>query len=492
MSLDSIVQITITTTTTAPSQVGFGVPLIMAFHNHYSQRVRTYTKLADMATDGFSSSEPAYLAAQAILSQTPRPTQIMIGREENTAAKSIKLVPTALNDTLYSLVINTTTFQYLSDSSATVAEITAGLEAAIDAVAWTPTTAYVLYDHVTNSGNVYRCTTAGTSAGAGGPTGTGGAIQDGTVVWAYAGPDITTISAVDNTTDVTVTAATAADWFSLDIADRTLITREDLTADAGGSSGIVDDIQKVTVENDDWYTIHLTNQSEAVINAAAAYIETVKKLMVVTCGNDEILDSLVTDDVASDLYANSYDRTAIIFHNLPFQFPCCAWAGLMLPKDPGSATWKFKSLVGITYETFTSSEIAALNGKRCNFYTRIAGISIMQQGYASSGEWIDTTRGTDWIRARLQERIFGVLANLDKIPFTDPGIAAVEAEVRAQLLEGITNGFLADTPDFIVTVPLAADVSAADKANRILPDVEFTATLAGAVHKVEISGVISL
>jgi len=50
---------------------------------------------------------------------------------------------------------------------------------------WTISTGYVLDHHVSNSGNIYICTTAGTSAGSGGPTGTGTGITDGSCVWNY-------------------------------------------------------------------------------------------------------------------------------------------------------------------------------------------------------------------------------------------------------------------------------------------------------------------
>jgi hypothetical protein len=53
--------------------------------------------------------------------------------------------------------------------------------------AWANGTAYSVEDLRTNSGNVYICTTAGTSAGAGGPTGTGDGIADNTCVWSYVG-----------------------------------------------------------------------------------------------------------------------------------------------------------------------------------------------------------------------------------------------------------------------------------------------------------------
>lgn len=52
--------------------------------------------------------------------------------------------------------------------------------------AWQVSHAYVVGDRVLNdSGKTYRCITAGTSAGAGGPTGTAADITDNTAHWAY-------------------------------------------------------------------------------------------------------------------------------------------------------------------------------------------------------------------------------------------------------------------------------------------------------------------
>lgn len=60
--------------------------------------------------------------------------------------------------------------------------ITAGTNATIQ---WQITTAYIIGNIVFNLLNVYICTTGGTSAGSGGPVGTGTGITDGTVVWNY-------------------------------------------------------------------------------------------------------------------------------------------------------------------------------------------------------------------------------------------------------------------------------------------------------------------
>lgn len=79
---------------------------------------------------------------------------------------------------------------------------------------WTASTVYALGQQVINdSGKVYKCTTAGTSASSGGPTGTGSGITDGTAVWQY----VDTVDMIlDNTSLVagqqfSVTSATFTD-----------------------------------------------------------------------------------------------------------------------------------------------------------------------------------------------------------------------------------------------------------------------------------------
>lgn len=66
--------------------------------------------------------------------------------------------------------------------------------AGYSAPAWAGATAYRPGNYVTNdSGKVYICTTSGTSAGSGGPTGIGAAITDGTATWAYVAPTVAAV-----------------------------------------------------------------------------------------------------------------------------------------------------------------------------------------------------------------------------------------------------------------------------------------------------------
>lgn len=62
---------------------------------------------------------------------------------------------------------------------------------------WAASSAVVVGEYVSNGGNLYRCTTAGTTASSGGPSGTGATISDGTAVWAY--QQVGTDMSMDNT-----------------------------------------------------------------------------------------------------------------------------------------------------------------------------------------------------------------------------------------------------------------------------------------------------
>jgi hypothetical protein len=496
MPLSDIVQVTITAETTTPSQVGFGTPCILAYHTVYPERVRQYSSTGAMITDGFTATDPAYLCAQAIFAQNPSPPTILVGRTDNDEKMKIEIYPSSTDVRAsfdYKFYVNGVLAKYTSDSTPAVAEITAGLTAAIDPAAWVTTTAYVVGDHVTNdTGPVknYICTTAGTS-GATGPTGTGSGITDGTCVWDYVGTN-QPVTATDGTTKVTVEADTVADGFSAYAEFFDLLRIQDITPD-GSPNGIVEDLTQIRNENDDFYFICPTNKGKPVLTALAAHVETLTKLMVVSTADGDTIDATVTDDIISNFQTAGYDRSPIKFHpKSSLQYAGAAWTGVGAPKDPGSITWKFKTLSGVDYTDLSDTQVSTLQGKNGNMYIRLAGVSFTQEGVSPSGEFIDITRGIDFITARIQEFVFARLVNNDKIPYTNPGIATIEAEVKAVLQLAVNNQILAADPAPETFVPDVADVTTADKANRILRDVKFQGTLAGAIHKVIIQGTVSV
>ncbi len=74
------VLINITEESAGIPRLGFGTLMIASCNATFPERARTYTGLADMVDDGFSSTSPEYRAARAAFSQKPRPVSIKIGR----------------------------------------------------------------------------------------------------------------------------------------------------------------------------------------------------------------------------------------------------------------------------------------------------------------------------------------------------------------------------------------------------------------------------
>ena len=125
-------------------------------------------------------------------------------------------------------------------------------------------------------------------------------------------------------------------------------------------------------------------------------------------------------------------------------------------------------------------------------YLDYGGTAILSEGVVASGEYADVIIATDWLTARVTENVFQRLANLPKIPYSDVGFAVVESAIREVLAAAVRQGIILDDESLTVTVPRRVDISANDRANRILPNVTFTATLAGAVHKTMIRGTVSI
>lgn len=441
MSLDSVVSITISTQSKTPTQRGFGTPLVMAYHTlDVVTRVRTYTALADMVADGFSIQSGAYKASLAIKSQSPSVPEWKIGRRGLVFTQIIELtVTSAVAGVLYFISVTTNdgvkhdlTYTVPSSGSPTTSTVATAIAALIDALANVSAAAVAA---------VITCT-----------TGTAGMLLD--------------YSTFNR---------------ELHLVDKTL------------DPGIVTDFTACQLEDGDFYGVCLDSNSAAEITSLAATIETNIAIFAPNTADFGPRTSGSTTDIASVLKGFSYQRSILQYNGRNvLSFIGAGALGGRLSDAPGSSTWAHKTIAGVTKDQLNATEITQLESRNCNYYVDLAGSGNTFWGLTPGGEYIDITIFVDWLRVRMQERIVGVLQNVKKIPFTDNGINTIVGQVKAQLQDGIDAGGLAADPAPVVTAPLAKDVSTANKANRVLPDVNFAATLAGAIHQVEITGVVSV
>lgn len=285
--------------------------------------------------------------------------------------------------------------------------------------------------------------------------------------------------------------------FSLSVSDQIMSIEKGLiVAPLVASNAVQDDLTAINNANSTWYALIATTRDVPTVKSIAAWIEARIKLFGTASSNTDIIDvpaGTDTTSIAAFLNQLGYVRSFVIYHqDAEFDYPEAAWFGRVLPLEPGSETWKFKTLNGISYSNLTTTQSNNALAKKANTYEFVGGVGITANGTVAQGEYIDVIRGVDWLTARIQEFVFSILVQNPKIPYTDAGIAAIESEVKRALSLGVTNDFLSSNPAPTTTVPKAADVSPTDKANRILRNVKFRATLAGAIHAVVIRGTVSV
>jgi Protein of unknown function (DUF3383) len=173
------------------------------------------------------------------------------------------------------------------------------------------------------------------------------------------------------------------------------------------------------------------------------------------------------------------------------EYPAAAWLGKMLPASPGSTSWAFKELDYVTKSKLTTDMTTKLKRADINRHIFINDKGVTLDGKVSSNEYIDIVHGIDWLHVRIQERIFRLLMINGKIPYTAKGVDLIRSELLSQLNEAVNRGLLAADPEPRVSIPDINGIPLDKKENRILPDVKFSARLAGAIHEIEINGTVS-
>ena len=431
-TLNNIVDVTITRETRTIQRASFSIPCFIAEHTIFAERAKEYTSLADILTAGFATTSAVYKAATLYFGQTVAPSKIVVGRR---LVPSVTITPTVANTAVYSFKANGTLITFTSGSSATASEIVTGLKAALTSAS-IPT------------------------------TGANGIVATGTTTLILT-PSGDASSIANYTANlVAVNAASVEDWVSATIP-------------------------AVRAVKDQWYMLSIDTHANVDVLAVAAYIEGIKatspKFYVFSSAASDIKTSATTD-IFSLVEALNYTHTAYIYSGMATSFAECGLVGRFAPEQAGSNIWEQKTIIGLTVDTLTPDEISYIHGKNGATYENVGSVDIVTGGKTADGSWIDEVIFVDWLKSRIQESVYALLVNTRKIGYTSAGAAAIEGAMRSVMAEGIQVGGLADDPAPVVTVPNVLNLSSAQRATRTLPDVTFTARLAGAIRATTISG----
>ena len=419
-----LVKVTLVASPAGIQQPSFSNLLFLATHKLYTDRVRTYEKTSDLSGDGFLSTDPAYIAASKFFGQNPSPLKFKVGRR---SADVVTITPVAVNNFTYSVIINGHAYTYLSDGSATLAEIIGGLVTAI------------------------------------------GANE----------PGVTPTNNANTTLILTGTT---------DLAWNLGVLSANLTAALPASAAAATDLDTIANADPDFYGVtsqdrDSTSQQAIVAWAAAntrlAFVETQEANVIgVVAGSDSTTLPALEK-------AQSQDRSAVIYNAAAnAAFPDVALAGRLFALPPGGTTAFLKDLIGITVDNLTPTNRKNAHDKNCNVYELQGdGLPGVTAGVVSSGKFIDQIIGRDWFTSVLSLKVLTALRTQPKLPFDDAGIAIVEAAMRDAVATAVRAGYIA-AGTAVFGMPKAAAVSPSDKANRTLTGVTLNYTESGAIQSV--------
>ncbi len=493
VELNEIVDVQISRDTLQLSRVGFGTALLVVsgFTDTTEEVVKEYSALSEVLGDGFDADSAAYKAAAAYFGQVLKPTKLLIGEYDSADPVGSIAAVDAVNSDWYALL--------LGDADGDVGETTR-TDRILAVAEWIE--------------SQYRI-----------------------MVVAAFGADTIDESVGDD--DVSLTAQlkalgydrTATIWNgeSVEVEGDDLIVNGDFSDDSGDpwevtsaqSSSFDDGVltieatsggdlsfkQPIDVVDAGAYICRLDIVSSGdpgasmwvSLGGTAVYpIATEGSRVFIIPGvpsGDGFFNIFMVSDPGAEFVFDNISIARLIADTTSHGEAAAAWLGRMLPTDPGSATWAHKNLKGVLPARLNTTQRDNLFDKSGNLYSNISGTNTTRWGTVASGEYLDIIHGIDWLRQRITEAVFRLLATKGKVAYTDAGIASIENELRAQLRAAQSVGLIAPdaqgSPGFTIETPKALDVDIADRAARILPSMKFEARLAGAVHKVIVRGVVT-
>lgn len=239
----------------------------------------------------------------------------------------------------------------------------------------------------------------------------------------------------------------------------------------------------------DWYFLISTETEIDSIKALADVVEEKAFKMFATRASDE-------SDLAI-LKAQEYERTFVLYHSNPdelVKYPDAAWVGAKGSQPVGTVTWKFAELLGIHADELPNSKVRDIHNAGGNVYVNRGGQPRTGEGITVQGEFIDVIMAKDWVQVNIENSVQSLLNNSPKIPYTNSGIAQLEAATINILRQGYNQGIIAEDGDglplYSTDFPTREQVPPTDRANRIYTGASFSFELAGAIHETKIHGTI--
>ena len=444
MDINYIIVSNITEETPVATLPGFGVHAILCqfptsktvatFGRH-----RYYSSISEMNADGWADTDAVLMAARSAFSQNPRTERVMVGRIDSGDASI-----TASAEAIRAEQDDWYTFEVVGNRG----------------VLFTLSTALI-------AGNSVSGTINGTAFGP--------------VV--YAASHASTMGALKTAIETALGTGTVAT-----VSGNTMSVVKPGTDLSIGTLAVTLGASQPTVVTT--YPLDATKTK-----AWMAWTATQKKVM----GFDDTDPASIAANTGVSGTAcllefakiSGYKRVFGVYRVSPGTYPVSGWAGAELPHEVGKRQWAFRNVVGQIADPLTTSMTTNLMAKNANFYSVTANYSHMYAGTMADGTQIDEVRGMDSLDSSIKVGMFNMQVAAGKLPITDPGYQVAYGTLRGILVNYEDKGVLVKGAS-TVTVPLAANVSAEDKAAGKMTGIRWSGYKQVGALRIFIDGTVSV
>jgi hypothetical protein len=450
LPLQDIVDVVVTVSPQLPATPTFNQGLIVGNSgviptSGNNSRIRKYSTLAGMLSDGFTTSSPEYIAASLYFSQNPAPQYLWVGAQNPSGLNTV--VPHSGNTGSSYKVGDVITVVQSGGSLGTLSVATIGGGGSVTGLT------------LLTAGQGYSVATGLTTTGG---SGTGLEVD---------------ISSVGEPALLAVIACRAAQsaWWGFYVTD--------------------------AVDADH---LALALWAQSAVPAAYYFYNTADANVLNNVANN-IAAVMQADSYSYTLGVYSTTQSGVYPNNTYFS---AAVMGYAMGANSGLAasyfTLAFKNLAGVAPEPLTQSQVTTLLGLNINLYLNYGNaFTFLQPGTSPSGIRYYQTLGRATLAANIQFNVMDVLVSLGAVPQTDPGeTQLIQAVNQAAALsasigyiapgtwEGITilnlsEGDALPTGYFAQAPPYATQSQAARAAFQAMP-IYLAIIEAGAVESIVI------
>ncbi len=452
LPLSDIVDVIVQVSPQLPSPPTFNTGLILGSSPRIpswggsNPRIREYSLLSQMLSDGFQTSDPEYISAELYFSQNQPPQSVYVGRLDASGTvitgASIAAAGTGYNDGDILAIAGGTAGQVL------VTGVSGGAVTAISII---------------QGGTGYSAGTEATSD----TTGTG----SGCTVTITVGSE-SHVQAIGYCRQITTA------WYGLFCCDGTANTDAVILAIAAFIEPLLPPMRYFATTSDAAVVNNQVNNLGAQLQALN-YSRTT-------------LDWATTQ---SGLAPNNiYSGAAVL--------------GLIMGQNTGLANSyavaMFKTIVGIIFDPITQTQANNLDSLYVNHYSNFQNsYTIFLKGFNCDGSYIDQITQRDILAADIQFTTMNLLVGSPAIPLTDQGMAilthgvaqaADRAVARGYIAPGVWEGvtilgLTADTSlptGYLAQAAKVSTLSAAQRAARQAPPIYLAIIEADAVQSITI------